>query len=52
MFIARSLLFVHEAFAEKMERLTAQLGEQFEESGRLEGEIKQNLKSIGFEVGL
>ncbi len=41
-----------EAFAGKMERLTSQLAKQFDESGRLEKEIKQNLESIGFEVGL
>ena len=41
-----------EVFAEKMQRLTAQLAAQFDESQRLEKEIKQNLASIGFEVKL
>lgn len=40
-----------EPFAEKMTRLTAQLKAQFEESDRLEGEIKKNLTGLGFEVG-
>ena len=40
-----------EAFAEKMQRLTAQLGEQFTESARLEAEIKRNLLRIGYEIG-
>ncbi len=39
-----------EAFAEKMQRLTAQLSEQFAESARLEAEIKRNLEKIGFAV--
>lgn len=39
-----------EAFAEKMQRLTAQLGEQFAESARLEAEIGKNLAKLGFEV--
>ncbi len=39
-----------EPFAEKMARLTAQLKGQFEESDRLEGEIKKNLKGLGYEV--
>ncbi len=39
-----------EAFAEKMRRLTAQLGEQFAESARLEAEIRKNLQRLGFEV--
>jgi type I restriction enzyme M protein len=38
-----------EAFAEKMTRLTAQLKTQFEESARLEGEIKKNLAGLGYE---
>ena len=37
-------------FTEKMERLTAQLGEQFAEGARLEAEIRTQLASIGFEV--
>jgi type I restriction enzyme M protein len=39
-----------EAFAEKMQQLTAQLGEQFAESARLEAEIGKNLAKLGFEV--
>lgn len=39
-----------EPFAEKMQRLTAQLKEQFEESARLEVEIKTNLMGLGFDV--
>lgn len=39
-----------EPFAEKMVRLTTLLKEQFAESDRLEGEIKKNLASLGFEV--
>ncbi len=39
-----------EAFAEKMQRLTAQLGEQFAESARLEAEIRKNLLRIGYEI--
>lgn len=39
-----------EPFAEKMTRLTAQLKTQFEESNRLEGEIKKNLAGLGFEI--
>lgn len=38
-----------EPFAEKMQRLTAQLKEQFEESARLEAEIKKNLMGLGYE---
>ena len=38
-----------EPFAEKMTRLTAQLKAQFEESDRLEGEIKKNLAGLGYE---
>lgn len=37
-----------EAFAEKMQRLTAQLHEQFAESTRLEAEIRKNLAKLGF----
>ncbi|MES9913523.1 MAG: class I SAM-dependent DNA methyltransferase [Candidatus Sedimenticola sp. 4PFRAG1] len=39
-----------EPFAEKMTRLTAQLKAQFEESDRLEGEIKENLAGLGYEL--
>ena len=39
-----------EPFAEKMQRLTSQLKEQFEESARLETEIKKNLMGLGFDV--
>jgi type I restriction enzyme M protein len=39
-----------EVFEEKMKRLTAELGSQFEQSQKLEIKIKQNLKSIGFEI--
>jgi type I restriction enzyme M protein len=37
-----------EPFADKMKRLTAELYTQFEESARLEQEIKANLKKLGF----
>ncbi len=40
----------NEPFEEKMARLTGQLKEQFEESERLEGQIKGNLAELGFEV--
>ncbi len=39
-----------EPFAEKMARLTVQLKGQFEESDRLEGEIKQNLAGLGYKL--
>ncbi|MDH5517838.1 MAG: type I restriction-modification system subunit M [Gammaproteobacteria bacterium] len=39
-----------EPFAEKMARLTAQLKTQFEESDKLEGEIKKNLAGLGYDV--
>ncbi len=39
-----------EPFAEKMARLTVQLKEQFEESDRLEAEIKKNLAGLGYDV--
>lgn len=39
-----------EPFAEKMARLTAQLKGQFEESDRLEVEIKNNLMGLGYEL--
>jgi type I restriction enzyme M protein len=38
-----------EPFADKMERLTAQLGSQFAESARLEEQIKKNFVSMGYE---
>jgi type I restriction enzyme M protein len=37
-----------EPFAEKMERLTAELNEQFAESARLETAIRENLEKLGF----
>ncbi len=39
-----------EPFAEKMARLTTQLKTQFEESDRLEAEIKKNLAGLGYEL--
>jgi type I restriction enzyme M protein len=39
-----------EPFAEKMARLTATLKTQFEESDRLEAEIKKNLSGLGYDV--
>ncbi len=39
-----------EPFAEKMARLTGQLKEQFEQSGRLEADIKKNLVGLGYEL--
>ena len=39
-----------EPFAEKMARLTTQLKTQFEESDRLETEIKKNLAGLGYDV--
>ena len=39
-----------EPFEEKMKRLTAQLKEQFEESGRLEKEILINLSKLGIKL--
>jgi len=39
-----------EPFEEKMARLTSELSEQFEESRRLEEEIRKNLKGLGFDV--
>ncbi len=38
-----------EPFGEKMARLTAQLKEQFEESDRLQEEIRQDLAGLGYE---
>lgn len=37
-----------EPFSEKMQKLTAQLKEQFAESAKLEAEIKENLRRIGY----
>jgi len=39
-----------EEFEEKMKRLTAELSTQFKKSKQLEGEIKKNLKGLGYEV--
>ena len=39
-----------EPFEEKMARLTKELGEMFEESNRLQAQIKKNLEAIGFEM--
>ena len=39
-----------EPFADKMARLTSTLKTQFEESDRLEAEIKKNLAGLGYEV--
>lgn len=39
-----------EPFADKMARLTGQLKTQFDESDRLEAEIKKNLAGLGFDV--
>ncbi len=38
------------SFDEKMQKLTAELAEQFKESDKLEQEIKKNLSSIGYEL--
>ena len=38
-------------FAEKMNTLTTKLSEQFAKSSELENQIRENLKSIGYEVG-
>lgn len=37
-------------FEEKMKQLTSELSKQFEESHKLENEIKNNLKAIGYEI--
>lgn len=37
-----------EPFAEKMQRMTAELAEQFAEGQRLEGEIRKNLEGLGY----
>ncbi len=39
-----------EPFAEKMERLSGELAEQFAEGARLEAEIKRNLGRLGYEI--
>lgn len=39
-----------EPFEEKMERLTSELGKMFEESNRLQEQIKKNLEAIGYEL--
>jgi type I restriction enzyme M protein len=39
-----------EEFEEKMKRFTAELSEQFAEGAKLEKEIRENLKKIGYEV--
>ena len=38
-----------EAFEKKMKRLTAELAKQMEEGRRLDGEIRKNLKGIGYD---
>ncbi|AKB27757.1 Type I restriction-modification system, DNA-methyltransferase subunit M [Methanosarcina siciliae T4/M] len=39
-----------EEFEEKMERLTAELSEQFRKSGEPEKKIKENLAGLGYEL--
>lgn len=39
-----------EVFDEKMKKLTTELSEQFKESEKLEKDIKENLKMIGYEI--
>lgn len=39
-----------EPFAEKMAKLTAQLKEQFEQSNKLETDIKKNLAGLGYDL--
>ena len=39
-----------EPYEEKMERLTSELKEQFEESNKLQAEIKNVLKELGYEI--
>lgn len=39
-----------EPFEEKMARLTAELAAQFEESARLEDDIRRNLEQLGYEL--
>ena len=38
------------SFDEKMKMITSELSKQFEENNRLEKEIKNNLKAIGYEI--
>ena len=38
------------SFEEKMEKLTKDLSKQFDESHKLEEEIKKNLKAIGYDI--
>lgn len=38
------------SFEEKMKSITSELSKQFEESHKLEEEIKNNMKAIGFEL--
>lgn len=37
-------------FEEKMKNITSELSTQFEESHKLEEEIKKNLKAIGYDI--
>ena len=37
-------------FDEKMKNITSELSKQFKESHKLEVEIKNNLKAIGYEI--
>ena len=39
-----------EPFEEKMARLTSELGKSFDESNRLQAEIRKNLEAIGFGI--
>lgn len=39
-----------EPFEEKMHKLTAKLSEHFQESARLDAEIRNNLKELGYEI--
>ena len=39
-----------EPFEQKMTRLTSELGEMFEQSHKLEEEIKKNLEGIGWKI--
>ena len=39
-----------EPFEEKMARLTSELGKMFEESNRLQEQIKKNMEAIGYEM--
>ena len=39
-----------EPFSDKMARLTAQLKTQFEQSDKLEQQIKENLEGLGYDV--